>query len=449
MTQAVVKQDTYRQDFDRLEAETAGRVPAWLPPLRRAAFSRFAELGFPHRRMEEWRFTIVTPIAETPFRLAGTERQGVTLESLAEFTFEGLTGSRLVFVNGHYAPELSEVGALPSGVKVGSLASALREDGAALETHLARYANFENQAFTALNTAFLADGAFVSIPRNAIVEQPIHLLFVSTALDGPTVSHPRTLIVAGENSQATVIESYAGLGEGVTFANAVTEIVAGENAVLDHYKVQRERSEQAYHIATMQVQLGRSSNVSSHSIALGGALVRNEANAVLGGEGGECTLNGLYLANGRRLVDNHTAIDHAMPHCASHELYKGILDDRAHGVFNGKIFVRQDAQKTDAKQTNQTLLLSEDAQINTKPQLEIFADDVKCTHGATVGQLDADAIFYLRSRGIGLEAARSILTYAFASDIIHRIKVEPVKEQLGQALFANLPQGRQAEEALT
>ena len=219
------------------------------------------------------------------------------------------------------------------------------------------------------------------------------------------------------------------------FTNAVTEVICAENAVIDHYKVQRE-SHDAFHIATMQVQLARSSNFTSHSIGLGGRLVRNDANAVLGGEGGECTLNGVYLANGRQLMDNHTAIDHAMPHCNSHEVYKGIIDGHARGVFNGKIFVRPDAQKTDAKQTNQTLLLSPDAQIHTKPQLEIFADDVRCTHGATIGQLSADALFYLRARGINKADARALLTYAFASDIVSRIKVEPIRAQLDHALLS-------------
>jgi Fe-S cluster assembly protein SufD len=241
--------------------------------------------------------------------------------------------------------------------------------------------------------------------------------------------------VAGENSQCTVVESYAGVPEQIYLTNAVTEVVLAENAVVDHYKVQRE-SVKAYHIATLQVQLGRTSNFSSHYIGFGGALVRNDANAVLGAEGGECTLNGLYRATDRQLTDNHTSIDHAMPHCNSHEIYKGILDGHARGVFNGKIFVRLDAQKTDAKQTNQTLLLSKDAQINTKPQLEIFADDVRCTHGATIGQLSDEALFYLRTRGIPEDQARSLLTYAFAGDIVSRIKVEAIRAQLDQILLA-------------
>jgi Fe-S cluster assembly protein SufD len=259
------------------------------------------------------------------------------------------------------------------------------------------------------------------------------------------VAHPRNLIVAGVNSQARIVESYVGPDGDVTFTNAVTEIVAGENSVLDHYKLQRQ-GRAAFHVATLQIQQQRSSTFSSHFIGLGGRLVRNEVNAVLGGEGCTCTLNGLYAARDEQHMDNRTLIDHALPHCTSHELYKGILDGRAHGVFNGKILVRQDAQKTDAKQTNQTLLLSTDATINTKPQLEIFADDVKCTHGATVGQLDAEAIFYLRSRGIDLQAARSLLTFAFANDIIGRIQVAPLRAQLEEGLLAaqRLPQGKES-----
>ncbi|HZO88657.1 MAG TPA: Fe-S cluster assembly protein SufD [Chthonomonadaceae bacterium] len=447
MIGTIETKDTYLADFARREREAAGRAPAWLTALRQEAIARFGELGFPTRHHEEWRFTNIAPLLEVPFHPAPAEPERLMLERLRAFTFPGLDCCQLVFVNGRYAPELSTFGYLPEGVQVLSLAEALEAEPEAVGAHLARYAEFEQQAFTALNTAFLEDGAFVSLPRGVIVERPIHLLYVSTAPEKPTVSYPRTLFIAGENSQATLIESYAGWDGEVYFTNAVTEIVLGENAVVDHYKVLRE-SLQAFHIADMRVHLERTSNFASHSITLGGALVRNEVYARLNGEGGECTLNGLYLANGRRLVDNHTAIDHAMPNCTSHEVYKGILDDRAHGVFNGKIFVRPDAQKTDAKQTNKTLLLSEDAQINTKPQLEIFADDVRCTHGATVGQLDEDALFYMRSRGIGEEQARNILTFAFASEIISRIKVEPVRAQLEQALFEQLPGGHETEELL-
>ena len=433
MAEVMVANNSYLRDFVGTDLGEATQGPHWLQDRRAAAAERFAALGLPTRRDEEFRFTNVSPIAETPFRRA--DKTASVLDSIAEFDYPGLTGSRLVFVNGHFAPDHSVIQGLPQGVVVSTLAEALAQDPEALETHLGSYARFETHAFVALNTAALEDGVFISIPRNAVVEEPIHLLFVATAGSQPTVSHPRTLILAGENSQATIVESYAGAADAVYFTNAVTEVVCAENSVIDHYKVQRE-SKLAFHIATMQVQMAQRSNFSSHSIGLGGRLVRNDANAVLDGEGCECTLNGVYLANGQQLMDNHTAIDHAMPHCNSHEVYKGILDGHSRGVFNGKIFVRPDAQKTDAKQTNQTLLLSNDAQITTKPQLEIFADDVRCTHGATIGQLSADALFYLRARGINKDDARALLTYAFASDIVSRIKVEPIRAELDHALLS-------------
>ena len=433
MAELMAANNSYLRDFTGTDLGEPTQGPQWLQDLRAAAAERFAALGLPTRRDEEFRFTNVSAIAETPFRRA--DKDASVLESIAAYDYAGLTGPRLVFINGHYAPEHSSRQSLPPGVIVSTLAEALATDTGTVETHLGHYARFRSHAFVALNTAAVAEGAFLSIPRNTVVEEPIHLLFLSTAPDKPIVSHPRTLILAGENSQATVVESYAGPAGQVYFTNAVTEVVCAENAVLDHYKVQRE-SRAAFHIATMQVQMAGRSNFSSHSIGLGGRLVRNDANAVLGGEGCECTLNGVYLANGRQLMDNHTAIDHAMPHCNSHEVYKGILDGHARGVFNGKIFVRPDAQKTDAKQTNQTLLLSPDAQINTKPQLEIFADDVRCTHGATIGQLSADALFYLRARGINKDDARALLTYAFASDIVSRIKVEPIRAELDHALLS-------------
>jgi Fe-S cluster assembly protein SufD len=329
-----------------------------------------------------------------------------------------------------------------------SLAEALREHPGQVEPHLARHARYQDQPFIALNTGFVWDGAFVAVGRGVALDRPVHLVFASTASAEPTMSYPRALVVAETSSRLTLVESYVGLEEDAYLTDAVTEVVLGENAKIDHYKLVREGGS-AFHVGALQVHMARSSTFRSHFVTLAGGWVRNEARAVLDGEGCECTLNGLYLAAGRQHVDNHTVIDHARPHCASHELYKGILDGHAHGVFNGKIFVRQDAQKTDAKQTNQTLLLSDDATIDTKPQLEIFADDVKCTHGATVGQLDADSIFYLQSRGIGREAARALLTYAFANDIVRRIDVEPVRARLEESLLArqNLPLDEAPEES--
>lgn len=343
-------------------------------------------------------------------------------------------------MHGFFAAELSSVTGMPKGMFAGSLAEALEAHADLLEFHLARYADASKETFAALNTAFTADGAFLYVPKGAVLEKPVHVLFVSTAGDQPTVSHPRSLVLAEANSQAQVVESYAGWNSEVYFTNSVTEIVAGENAFIDHYKLQRESLE-AFHISTIQVQLDRNANVSTQSISMGGALVRNHVNAVLDGEGGEATLNGFYLVNGKQHVDNHTCIEHAQPRCSSREVYKGILDGRARGVFNGRIIVRPDAQKTDSKQTNKNLILSEEALVNTNPQLEIYADDVKCTHGATIGQLDADALFYLRSRGIDLESARHLLTYAFAGDFVNHIKIEPVRAELEKILFAGLAGG--------
>jgi Fe-S cluster assembly protein SufD len=452
MIELMEEKDTYLSSFAQFEKQSAGKAPAWLQRLRTTAIDRFAELGFPTLKDEEWRFTNVAPLTRVPFQLAPAfelDRQLTAAFNRVVPEPGQSKSSRLVFLNGRYAPKLSSLRPLPGGTVLDSLAAVLHARPEQVEPHLARYADYEGHPFVALNTAFLQDGAFVSIPKGQVLAEPIHLVFVSTTQGEPTVSHPRNLILAGVNSQATVIETYIGLGQDVYFTNAVTEIVAAENAVLDHYKLQQESTE-AFHVATLQVQLGRSSNFASHSIALGGVLARNDVNAVLDAEGVECTLNGLYLATGRQLIDNHTRIDHAKPHCASHELYKGILDGKARGVFNGKIYVHEDAQKTDAKQTNKTLLLSEDAVINTKPQLEIYADDVKCTHGATIGQLAEEAIFYLRSRGIGRAEARSLLTYAFANDIISRIKVEPVRARLEAILLAGqqLPAGQETTEVV-
>jgi Fe-S cluster assembly protein SufD len=449
MLEVMDEKEVYLSNFARLEREgIAGNGHPRLHGIRQAAIDRFAEVGFPGPRDEEWRFTNVAPLTRIAFQPAEASPGALSAEKLRQLAPGSDAGCRLVFVNGHFVRELSAPGPLPEGVVADSLAATLAANPDRVEPYLARYARYEDSPFTALNTAFIRDGAFIWIPRGKVVAEPIHLVFVATASGPPAVAHPRNLVVALANSQATLVETSVSLDEGVYFTNAVTEVVLGENAVIDQTKVQEE-GKQAFHVATTQVHHARGSNFTSHAINLGGGLVRNDINVVLDGEGCEATLNGLYLASGRQHVDNHTRIDHAKPHCASHELYKGILDGQAHGVFNGKIFVHPDAQKTDAKQTNKTLLLSEDAVINTKPQLEIYADDVKCTHGATIGQLAAEAIFYLRSRGIGREEARGLLTFAFANDIVSRIKVEPVRSRLEDILLAarQLPAGRQVTEA--
>jgi len=449
----------YRLEFERFERADAGRRPEWISRIRTAAFDRFVELGFPTTRLEEWKYTNVAPIAKTPFRRAGQAWNTLPVESIEPFTLEKDACAQLVFVNGHYTPELSFFGKLPDGVVVSSLATALTCDPAAVEPHLARYADDRNQAFIALNTAFIEDGAFVFIPQDTMMEAPVHLLFVSSppvpagfkrGADDEggfaTVSYPRNLFVVGSHSQAHFVESYVGVRDGVYCANAVTEIVGGENAVIDHYKVQQE-SKKAFHVATVQAQLGCGSTFSSCAIDLGGGLVRNDLNASLDGEGAECTLNGLYMVTDRQHVDNHTRIDHIRPNCSSRQLYKGILGEQSRGVFNGKIVVHKAARSTDARQVNKNLLLSEDAVIDSKPQLEIFNNDVKCTHGTTIGQHNQDAIFYLRSRGIDPTAARSLLTYAFASELLGHIAIKPIRARLEALLLARLGNGSIPEEA--
>jgi Fe-S cluster assembly protein SufD len=441
--QALAGVDRYVAEFERFRRELPAGEPAALQALRREAIERFAKMGFPTLRQEEWRLTNVAPIVQGTFHRPAGDPDALSPGRLAPYTFDA--AARLVFVDGRFSPRLSSLGELPAGTIAASLGEVLARDPGRVEPWLGRFARLDRNPFVALNTAFLRDGAFLYIPRGAVTG-PIHLLFLSSGEEGrPTLSFPRNLFVADESSRTTIVETYA--GEGAYFTAPVTELVAGPGAVIDHYKVQRE-SLGAFHMATFQVQAERASVPSSHSISIGGALVRNDVNAVLDGEGIDCILNGLYFADGRQVVDNHMRVEHAKPHCASHELYKGVLDGKSRAVFNGLIHVHKGAQKTDAKQSNRNLLLSRDAIANSNPQLEIYADDVRCTHGSTVGQLDEDAVFYLRSRGIGAEAARSLLTYAFASDIVARIKVEPVRRDLEEFLFARLPMGEIVRQAV-
>jgi Fe-S cluster assembly protein SufD len=441
--------ELFLSHFTAFEKKLGESSDDGLHALRSAAIERFAEIGWPTLHDEEWRFTPLSALAEVPFQPAPAESVDLSAIDLERLLPDTGPCHQVVLVNGQFVPRFSRPTGLPEGVLVGSLATALDAWGASIRPHLAQYARYEDAPFVALNTAFLRDGIFVYLPRGAVLRQPLHLVYIATSGGQPSVVHPRTLVVCESNSQATIVQSYLPAGDGVYFTNAVSEFVLDENAYVHHCKLQRE-SKQAFHIETLQIQQRRGSNFASQSLTLGGRLVRNDINAVLAGEGGECTLNGLYVADGHRLVDNHTRIDHVSPHCASHELYKGILDGHARGVFNGKIFVHQDAQKTDAKQTNKTLLLSDDAAINTKPQLEIFADDVKCTHGATIGQLAADALFYLRARGLGAKEARSLLTFAFANDVLRNIKVEPLRRQLEDYFLAaqHLPANARLEETL-
>ncbi len=426
MTQVAEKIQPWLATLDK--RPTSG--PRWLQDVREESAASFAEAGFPTTRQEEWRFTSVSGIAQAEWTAAPASR--LSEQQLAGFIYADAP-HRLVFVNGRFSQELSRTAALPEGTRIGSLA--LESDGS-IQRHFGRLAEPESRAFAALNTAFADDGAYIYIPEGVVLTEPIQLLFVAEKAGGSMVN-PRTLVLAGARSQSQIVETYVGTTGDPYFTNAVTEIFVGERAFVDHYKVQEE-SMDAFHIASMHVRTARAATFSSHSFALGGRLVRNDAIATLAGEGSECTLNGLYLADGERLVDNHTTIDHAAAHCPSHEVYKGIIGGKARAVFNGKIIVRPDAQKTDAKQTNRALLLSDDATINTKPQLEIFADDVKCTHGAAIGQLDDDALFYLQARGLNFQEARDMLIHAFAGEVIDRVKIEALRSGLEVELFAQL-----------
>jgi Fe-S cluster assembly protein SufD len=427
--------EKYLEIFDQFNSRAAAQ-PRWLQSLRQDAFARFSETGFPTTHDEDWRFTNVVAVANTPFELAGLDP--VSKELLKPFGASQFDCC-LVFVNGLFSGELSTLPALPKGVTVGSLAEQLKNNPAGLEPHLGRYLNTQRDAFAALNTSLIEDGVYVHVPRGVVVETPIYVLYVTVPGVAPTMNHPRNLIVAEESSQVTVVEDYVSLGEGITFSNAATELVAGDNANVSHYMIVRE-GDQAYNFSTLRIQQGRHANVATHSLLLSGALVRNNVHPVLAGEGSECLINGLFMANGCQHMDNYMLVEHASPHCDSRQFYNGILNGQSHGVFHGRIIVHKDAQKTDAKQTNRNLLLSDDAQIDTKPQLEIYADDVKCTHGATIGQFDDNALFYLRSRGLAEAAARHVLLLAFANECLDRMNSPQIREHLEKLVVAGMPE---------
>ena len=419
---------TYVEDHETLESN-GGSKSGWLKGLRAAALERFQASGFPSQREEDWRFINLAPLTGKNFRLAEAHRSKVRAADIAPFVF-AIPGVRtLVFVNGSFVPALSSVSAPPPGVTVTNLAAVLASAPEQVARHLARYAKQESSGFTALNTAFVRDGLFVRVGAGADAGGPIHALFVSDGQADGAATYPRNLVLVEQGGRASVIESYVGLSQNSYFTNAVTEAIVGEGGHLEHIKIQRE-SLNAYHVGTTHMQQARDSRGVSHAISFGAALCRNNLDVVLDGPGVEAQMFGFYMGHGTQEVDNHTYLLHAHPNCSTREVYKGILDGRAHGVFNGKIYVTPLAQKTDAKQTNRALLLSEQARIDTKPQLEIFADDVKCTHGATVGRLDPMAAFYLKSRGIGGDLAQKILTYAFAAEVLEEIPFEPVRADL-------------------
>jgi len=401
----------------------ASGAPDWLKDLREGGIARFHDLGFPNMKQEAWRFTSVAPIAEGGFELARPPARVPTLDEIRPYLLLE-AGPRLVFVDGFFQPSLST----PFFDDVQSLAHVVAHRPDLVRAHLGKYAGIQDKPFSALNTAFVQEGAFVHVPAKATAELPIQLLFLATG-GKPAVAHPRNLVVVEREARASIVETYAALADGVYWINAVTEIVVGDGARLDHHRVQREGA-RAYHVATTQSHQGRDSTLNLHFVAFGGTLARHDIESVMAGPGGTLILNGLYLLADAQHADHHTTIDHAADHCQSHEYFNGVLDDRSRGVFTGRIIVRPGAQKTDSKQTNNNLLLSANAHADSQPQLEIYADDVKCTHGSTVGPLDPRAMFYLRSRGVGEEEARRLLTYGFAAEILGRMEVAPLRAQL-------------------
>ncbi|WP_375743271.1 Fe-S cluster assembly protein SufD [Corallococcus interemptor] len=411
-------------------------APAWLQALREEGLSQFQARGLPTSRDEEWKYTPVATLSSHPFQPARDVPAGEdVVRAVARLS---LPGPRLVFVDGSFVPALSVLTGLPRGVVLKPLSQALREDGALLQETLGRFSRPSAHAFTSLNAALLEEGALLTLAPRALSEVPVQLLFLARGGDGPVLASPRVVVVAGEGSEATLVETYAGLGSGATFTNAVTEVSLGDNASLRHFKLQAE-GDTALHLGGLYSRQGRDSRFQSHAFSFGGALARNEVHAAFAGEGGECVLNGLFVGRGTQHLDNRTDLDHSVPHCSSRELYKGVLDDRARGTFHGRIRVREDAQKTDASQQSRNLLLSEGAQVDARPQLEIEADDVKCAHGTAVGRLDDNALFYLRSRGIPKVEAERMLTRAFASELVRAVPEGPVRARVEALLAEKLP----------
>ena len=434
MASQILKQqeNSYQGAFQSLQ-ETSAQTPNWLARLRESAMDRFEQLGFPSVKEEEWKYTNVAPISRINFEpIVGPREAGsFGATEIANLSYPETEATTLIFRNGILT--LNQELNLPEGVVAIDLSEAIVDDryGEVVREHLARNADYNMNGFTALNTALFSSGAFIVIPQDVVLESPLHLLFIS---DTAKAAFPRVLIVAEANSRATLVESYAGLVDAPYFTNAVVEIVLKNGSRLEHYKIQRESGE-AFHVATTSADLGSSSSYDTTTINFGGQLSRHDIQVRMNHEGAECWVDGLYMVGASQHTDTHSVIDHQQPHCTSHQLYKGILDGKSRAVFNGKIFVRHGAQKTDAMQTNKNLLLSEEARIDTKPQLEILADDVKCAHGAAVGQIDENELFYLETRGIHPDLAKNLLTYGFAEEVIDKIKIESIKKQLDEAVL--------------
>ncbi len=432
--------DWYLSLFRDFENQMNGEKSSSFHKARKEAIDKFAETDFPNTHQEDWRFTDISPILKHTFSHADRNTAPAPARNeISRFLFDGMESHLVVFVNGFYSEGLSALHSLPEGVVIGSLAEVLKKGNETSREHILSSASAGDNAFTALNLAFASDGAYVYLPDGAEVEKPVHLLFISGG-EGEYFSHPRNVIIAGRNSRVRVIEHYVSLNGNTYFTNAVTEIRAGENSSVGTVKIQSDGID-AYHISTTEAFLDRNADYLSHGLSFGANIYRHSLNVALNGEGSNATLEGLYLLSGNQLSDTHSMIDHVSPHCTSQEHYKGILDGHSHGVFNGKIMVRKDAQQTNSYQENRNIILSNEAKVDTKPQLEIFADDVKCSHGATVGQLNNESMFYLRSRGISEEQAKLMLIYAFASDVLKDIKEEAIRDRLEKVLSERLLAG--------
>ena len=435
VTDIITLENSYQAAF-RTAREVAPTV-AWLDLVRGSAMERFEQLGFPTVRDEEWKYTNLATLAKDDFVPASSDELDVE-DPQSRFGVPETAGSHLIVVNGFLREDLSVTTGLGTVVATDLFnAAADARYNKLVRKYLARNAGYHNNGLTALNTAFVQSGVFLWIPKNVKLETPLQITFVADGGEQNSANFPRLLIVAEENSSATVIESFISNGHARYFTNAICEVVLKDGAHLEHYRLQRE-SKEAFHISTTSAELFRSSRYDTTSINLGAQLARHDVSVILDQEGAETSVDGLYMAGQNQHTDTHSVIDHKQPHCSSHQLYKGILDDNARAVFNGKIFVREGAQKTDAKQTNKNLLLSDKARVDTKPQLEIYADDVKCAHGAAVGQIDPEELFYLETRGINPELGRNLLTYGFAEEVIGKIKVESIRSQLDELVLRRL-----------
>lgn len=432
VTELVKSENTYQTAF-RAVRESAP-TSAWLELVRSSAMERFEQLGFPSVRDEDWKYTNLASLAKEEF-VPVTSRSS-ELREVERLVYPETAEAHLVVVDGFLREDLSVKTGLGEVIAV-DLFSAVEDAryNKIVRKYLARNAGYHNNGLTALNTAFLQSGVFLWIPKNVKLERPLQITFVANAENG--ASFPRLLVVAEENSSAMLIESFVSSNGGKYFTNAIAEIVVKDGAQLEHYRLQRE-SGNAYHLSTTSAELGRSSRYGTTSVNLGAQLSRHDISVVMDHEGAETSVDGLYMVGADQHTDTHSVIDHKQPHCSSHQLYKGILDGNGRAVFNGKVFVREGAQKTDAMQTNKNLLLSEKARVDTKPQLEIYADDVKCAHGAAVGQIDQEELFYLETRGIGPELGRSLLTYGFAEEVIGKIKIDSIRSQLDEIVLRQL-----------